>query len=204
MSKTHDLPHAIDKAIFKLMGECHADGLRHQEVATKKSLASRDKLRAAIADFAASAQVDEPLTRFCPGCGSVGPVPEKYRDCCPDGSRARMIPEPLANHCRDLFLVALGGARAQQIERSDEDDQYTIDRAADLLEHYVDFIKEVKPDDIERHPYLPEIEMVAQDLRAMATQQSYPATGPIVMLDDQQVGDASDGCGEGPAGEGDV
>ena len=32
----------------------------------------------------------EPLTRFCPGCGSVGDVPAKYRDCCPDGSHARV------------------------------------------------------------------------------------------------------------------
>lgn len=164
------------------------------------------ELPPAIAAFAAPAHMDEPLTRFCPGCGSVGPVPEKYRDCCPDGSRARMIPEPLAHQCHDLFQAALDGARAHSappvVESRDEDDQHTIDRAAELLEHYVDFIKEVKPDDIERHPYLPEIEMVAQDLRAMATQQAHPAPGPIVMLDDQQTGDASDGCGEGPAGEG--
>lgn len=34
------------------------------------------------------------------------------------------------------------------------------------------------------------------------TSASAPHTpGPIVMLDDQQVGDSSDGCGEGPAGE---
>lgn len=49
----------------------------------------------------------EPMARFCPGCGSVGPVPEKYRDCCPDGDKARMIPEALARHCRDLFQLAL-------------------------------------------------------------------------------------------------
>jgi hypothetical protein len=49
----------------------------------------------------------EPMARFCPGCGSVGPVPEKYRDCCPDGDKARMIPEPLARHCHDLFHLAL-------------------------------------------------------------------------------------------------
>lgn len=49
----------------------------------------------------------EPLTRFCPGCGSLGPVDAKYRDCCPDGGRARMIPESLAQRCHDLFLLAL-------------------------------------------------------------------------------------------------
>lgn len=56
----------------------------------------------------------ETMTRFCPGCGSVGKVPAKYRDCCPDGSHARVIPEPLANRCHDLFKGALEAARAGQ------------------------------------------------------------------------------------------
>lgn len=41
--------------------------------------------------------------------------------------------------------------------------------AADLLEHYADFIRTVKADDLERHPYLPEIERVAAELRAAIT-----------------------------------
>lgn len=56
----------------------------------------------------------EKLVRFCPGCGSVGDVPDTFRDCCPDGSNARMIPEDLATRCHDLFLLALDGAKAQQ------------------------------------------------------------------------------------------
>jgi hypothetical protein len=60
----------------------------------------------------APAQVDgEAMTRFCPGCGSVGKVPDQYRDCCPDGTQARIIPEGLANKCHDLFMLALDGAR---------------------------------------------------------------------------------------------
>lgn len=64
----------------------------------------------------AQPQVDEPMTRFCPGCGSVGPVPNTYRDCCPDGGRARIIPESLAVRCRDLFQAALVAAMSQQQE----------------------------------------------------------------------------------------
>lgn len=62
----------------------------------------------------------EPMVRFCPGCGSVGPVPDEFKDCCPDGGRARMIPEPLANQCRDLFRLALDSAIAQAVELPDE------------------------------------------------------------------------------------
>ena len=54
----------------------------------------------------------EPLTRFCPGCGSVGPVDAKYSDCCPDGGHARMIPESLAQRCHDLFESLLEHVRA--------------------------------------------------------------------------------------------
>jgi hypothetical protein len=42
-----------------------------------------------------------------------------------------------------------------------------MSRAADFLEQYADFIRhEVKADDIEAHPYLPELEDVAAELRA--------------------------------------
>lgn len=61
---------------------------------------------------AADAANSEPMTRFCPGCGSVGDVPDKFRDCCPDGSHARMIPASLAQRCHDLFKLALDGAAA--------------------------------------------------------------------------------------------
>lgn len=54
----------------------------------------------------------------------------------------------------------------------DEDEQWTLDRAGDLLEHYADYIKTVKPDDIECHPYLPELEQVSADLRAFTKRLS--------------------------------
>jgi hypothetical protein len=50
----------------------------------------------------------EATTRFCPGCGLVGAVPATHKACCPDGSRARMVPEVLARHCHDLFALAIG------------------------------------------------------------------------------------------------
>jgi hypothetical protein len=46
----------------------------------------------------------EPMVRFCPECGNVGEVEPGFRDCCPDGSAARVIPEPLARKCRETFL----------------------------------------------------------------------------------------------------
>ncbi len=54
----------------------------------------------------------EPLVRYCPGCGSVGPVGDGYRDCCPDGGEARTIPAPLAEKCRDTFKIAVKALRA--------------------------------------------------------------------------------------------
>jgi hypothetical protein len=54
---------------------------------------------------------------------------------------------------------------AAQTTQSDEDTRWTIDRAADFLEQYAAFIHREKPDDLEQHPYLPELEMVAGQLR---------------------------------------
>lgn len=55
----------------------------------------------------------------------------------------------------------------------DEDDLYAIERAADLLEKYRDFIRaDVTSADIERHPYLPEIETTAEALRVLTAQSS--------------------------------
>lgn len=61
---------------------------------------------AAAASAAPQAGV-EPLTRYCPGCGRIGPVEGEYRDCCPDGNEARMIPVALAEKCRDTFRIAV-------------------------------------------------------------------------------------------------
>lgn len=52
----------------------------------------------------------EPMLRFCPSCGSCGPVPAKFRDCCPDGSDSRVIPAASANKCRNLFQLAIAKA----------------------------------------------------------------------------------------------
>lgn len=50
-----------------------------------------------------------------------------------------------------------------------------FDQAARLLTCYMEFIKsDVKADDIERHPYLPEIECMVGTLRAAATAQHTP------------------------------
>lgn len=83
--------------------------------------ADRDKLtRAAEAlrRLHAAAIPKEPMTRFCPGCGSLGEVDrKKFRDCCPDGVRARVIPVKLAEKCHDLFQVALQVASQPEVEQ---------------------------------------------------------------------------------------
>jgi len=73
---------------------------------------------------------------------------------------------------------------------TDEDERYTIERAADLLEGYADWIKRtVMSAQIEEHPYLPEIEGTAEDLRALAA-----ASGPVSM-------DCEDCNGTGEVGD---
>lgn len=57
--------------------------------------------------------VQEPLVRYCPGCGSIGSVEAKYRDCCPDGNEARLIPQALAKKCRYTFKLAVAELLAQ-------------------------------------------------------------------------------------------
>ncbi len=88
--------------------------------------ADRDKLaRAAEAlrRLHATAIPKEPMTRFCPGCGSVGEVDrKKFRDCCPDGVRARVIPAKLAEKCHDLFQVALQAASQPEVEQGNAPD----------------------------------------------------------------------------------
>ncbi len=59
------------------------------------------------AALASAPVAGEALARYCPGCGSVGPVGDEYRDCCPDGNQARMIPARLAEQCRDTFRLAI-------------------------------------------------------------------------------------------------
>jgi len=50
------------------------------------------------------------LTRYCAGCGSVGPVDDKFRDCCPDGgSMSVQIPRKVAEQCRATFRLAISG-----------------------------------------------------------------------------------------------
>ncbi len=53
----------------------------------------------------------EPVTRFCPDCGRVGSVGDEFKDCCPDGIHARMIPESMAKRCHDLFQIVVQGLK---------------------------------------------------------------------------------------------
>lgn len=70
------------------------------------------------------------MLRFCPGCGSVGQVPDTYMDCCPDGTDARLIPASLANKCRDLFQMALATALTPNAGESAQISLYSTRQAA--------------------------------------------------------------------------
>lgn len=79
-----------------------------------------------------AASQSEPLVRYCPGCGSIGPVESKYRDCCPDGNEARMIPEPLAEKCRDTFKIAVEHLVAAQRQEAVPTTQAALSAPDDL------------------------------------------------------------------------
>lgn len=64
------------------------------------------------------------------------------------------------------------GVEGTPAAKPDEDEQWAVDRGADLLEHYAGYIRRVKPEDIEAHPYLPELEQVAADLRALSKRRT--------------------------------
>lgn len=49
----------------------------------------------------------EVMVRFCPECGSLGEVPAGARDCCPDGSHARVVPKKFAEICKATFKMAI-------------------------------------------------------------------------------------------------
>lgn len=83
----------------------------------------------------------------------------------------------------------------------------TLDTAAGYLEHYAQYCYEVKPADIERHPYIPSIEQAAEELRAMLAAAPSPAAlvaqeGEAVRencnwtLDDEENGIWQSACGE--------
>lgn len=73
----------------------------------------------------------EPLVRYCPGCGSVGPVKSEYHDCCPDGGEARMIPTALAEKCRDTFKIAVKSLLADAAANDEVQRQARTDWRAD-------------------------------------------------------------------------
>lgn len=47
------------------------------------------------------------LVRYCYECGTIGPVPEGARDCCPDGSHAVLVPKQVAEQARTGFELKL-------------------------------------------------------------------------------------------------
>lgn len=52
----------------------------------------------------------------------------------------------------------------------------TLSRAADFLEQYAAFIHRVKPGEIEEHPYLPELEQIAADVRALSSPNNHTSS----------------------------
>ena len=103
--------------------------LERKSEAIQRLWAERDQLRAQVERL----QGGDPAVRFCPGCGSVGAVPYTYKDCCPDGNHARMIPESLARRCNDLFYLALNAAQS-----ASQEPVTLTDRQIDLICQAID------------------------------------------------------------------
>lgn len=80
----------------------------------------------------------EPLVRYCPGCGSIGPVETQYRDCCPDGSEARLIPQPLAEKCRHTHRVAVKAMMANTANTKQATIMVPVEPTADMLKAAID------------------------------------------------------------------
>jgi|GEM_PF-2949113 len=78
--------------------------------------------------------VSEPMVRFCPQCGLIGEPGEQYRDCCPDGSHARVVPKKFAEDCQQLFRFVVDGVKVQSGQR------------AGVVEGAVAMLKRVKRD----------------------------------------------------------
>lgn len=91
--------------------------LEVQESADQIAALITNTIPAAPAAPQPAAQQRESLIRYCPGCGSIGPVDySKHRDCCPDGNEARMIPQALAQKCHDTFRIAVSGSLQAEAE----------------------------------------------------------------------------------------
>ncbi|MGZ9893073.1 hypothetical protein ACXXNA_05895 [Bordetella bronchiseptica] len=97
-----------------LPGQCRGEGKCHHPVSAAPQAPAGWRwtlhpagLHPDVYAAAAARDSAEPVVRYCPGCGRIGPVEGKYRDCCPDGNEARMIPVALAEKCRDTFRIAV-------------------------------------------------------------------------------------------------
>ena len=85
-----------DKQI-RCIAACIADG-RYVSQATARNEAFLKSLRNALHEASSAAQhKSDELVRYCPECSLTGDVPVGARDCCPDGSAARMIPRHIAH-----------------------------------------------------------------------------------------------------------
>ena len=119
----------------------------------------------------------EPLVRYCPGCGSIGPVPEQYRDCCPDGSDARMIPQSLAEKCRDTFQVAV------KVLTAEAEAKFHAQSAAPVAQEplhitHGPLMREAASLLRLRRPVTPDFERVAVELEHAADGHPTPAGDP--------------------------
>lgn len=104
----------------------------------------------------------------------------------------RIVEQYGAVHCGIDFAALLATVRrgftecpSGAVDASGEDDRWTIDRAADFLEGYADHIRSVGADNLQYWPYLPEVEMVAKDLRKIAAATAAAPASPLPLTNEQ-------------------
>jgi hypothetical protein len=90
---------------------------------------------------------------------------------CNDGTK-----DNFRRHARN----AIAAMPAQSVNRDEAEAREAVSEAVDLLRHYAEYIRTVKADEFERHPYLPLIEQVVDSLTAASPSQ------PLDRANDEQ------------------
>lgn len=103
---------------------------------------------------------------------TIGPTTDQINRYCPDCG-ASQVTFPTAEERSAAVASAIKKAKATTPQPVAAEvataPKLLLERAAQMCEWYAEFIRDnVMSQDIERHPYLPELEGVAVDLRALA------------------------------------
>ena len=96
IEKLKEIDGALD-VLRGMMANCEVQASLNNELERIQS-----RLSAVIKEWEGH---DTGMTRYCPECGLVGKVGKRFVDCCPDGDKARRVPEDIAIQAGAGFAV---------------------------------------------------------------------------------------------------